>query len=177
MTRVRSCALASIVTASAAAAAQGVVSGEWPTYNGDYSGRRFSALKQINAANVRTLTLAWIYRIADVSQQRGVGEPTIKSTPLMVNGILYFTIPDHVCALDARTGEQIWHYGWEDKGGHLVGTARRRHVQRLPLLPDARRLVHLAQREGRQGALAQEDRRREAAVLHHQRPARSSRTT
>ncbi len=95
--------------------------GGWPTYNGDYSGRRFSALKQINASNVQGLTLAWLYRIPDVQQQRGVGEPTIKSTPLMADGVLYFTIPDHVYALDARTGEQIWQYTWEDKGGHLVG--------------------------------------------------------
>jgi len=40
---------------------------------------------------------------------------------VMVNGILYFTIPDHAYALNARTGEQIWQYGWEDKGGHLIG--------------------------------------------------------
>ena len=93
----------------------------WPTYNGDYSGRRFSALKEITAANVHALTLAWMFRISGVGQQRGVGEPTIKSTPLMVNGVLYFTIPDHVFALDARTGDQIWQYSWEDKGGHLVG--------------------------------------------------------
>jgi len=93
----------------------------WPTYNGDYSGRRFSALKQITASNVQGLTLAWMYRIPDVQQQRGVGEPTIKSTPLVVNGVLYFTIPDHVYALDARSGEPIWHYAWADKGGHLVG--------------------------------------------------------
>ena len=52
---------------------------------------------------------------------RGVGEPEIKSTPLMVNGVLYFTIPDHVYALDARTGLELWHYDWVDKGGHLVG--------------------------------------------------------
>ena len=28
----------------------------WPTYNGDYSGRRFSQLSQITAANVRNLS-------------------------------------------------------------------------------------------------------------------------
>ncbi len=93
----------------------------WPTYNGDYSGRRFSSLTQINAGNVNSLTLAWMYRISGVGAQRGVGEPTIKSTPLMVNGILYFTIPNHVYAIDARTGEHIWQYDWEDRGGHLVG--------------------------------------------------------
>jgi len=93
----------------------------WPTYNGDYSGRRYSPLAEINTSNVNALTLAWMYRIPGVAAQRGVGEPEIKSTPLMVNGILYFTIPDHAYALNARTGELIWQYGWEDKGGHLIG--------------------------------------------------------
>jgi len=30
----------------------------WPSYNGDYSGRRFSPLKQINSSNVQNLALA-----------------------------------------------------------------------------------------------------------------------
>ena len=34
----------------------------WPTHYGDYSGRRYSPLSQINAANVKTLSLAWIHR-------------------------------------------------------------------------------------------------------------------
>src|SRR5437764_8872413 len=93
----------------------------WPTYNGDYSGRRFSPLAGINASNMDRLALAWFYRVSSVGAQRGVGNPTIKSTPLMVNGLLYFTIPDHAWAVDVRTGEEIWHYGWQDKGGHLVG--------------------------------------------------------
>jgi alcohol dehydrogenase (cytochrome c) len=93
----------------------------WPTYNGDYSGRRFSPLTEINSTNVGSLSLSWFYRISNVGAQRGVGNPTIKSTPLMVNGVLYFTIPDHAWAIDARTGEEIWHYSWQDKGGHLVG--------------------------------------------------------
>ena len=93
----------------------------WPTYNGDYSGRRYSSLTQINASNITSLSIAWMYRITGIGQQRGVGEPTIKSTPLMVNGVLYFTIPDHVFAINARTGEQIWQYDWDDRGGHLVG--------------------------------------------------------
>jgi len=93
----------------------------WPTYNGDYSGRRFSPLTEINAANLGSLSLAWFYRVANIGPQRGVGNPSITSTPLMVNGILYFTIPDHAWAIDARTGEEIWSYSWQDKGGHLVG--------------------------------------------------------
>ena len=91
----------------------------WPTYNGDYSGRRFSTLDKINSSNVHGLSVAWIFR-TNVSEQRGA--PTqIKSTPLEVNGILYFTIPNHAWAVNARTGEQLWHYSWQDKGGHLTG--------------------------------------------------------
>jgi acido-empty-quinoprotein group A len=93
----------------------------WPTYNGDYSGQRYSPLKQIDSSNVRSLAVAWMYRITNVGPQRGVGDPTIKSTPLMVKGVLYFTIPDHIWAVDARTGEEVWRYDWVDKGGHLVG--------------------------------------------------------
>ena len=93
----------------------------WPTYNGDYSGRRYSSLDQINQSNVHRLKIDWMYRIRGIGPQRGVGDPTIKSTPLLVNGILYFTIPNHVFAVNARSGEHIWQFDFEDKGGHLVG--------------------------------------------------------
>jgi acido-empty-quinoprotein group A len=93
----------------------------WPTFNGDYSGRRFSSLQQINESNVASLQLQWIYRIGDVGAQRGAPVPVIKSTPLLVNGVLYFTIPNNVYAVDARTGTKLWSYTWVDRGGHLVG--------------------------------------------------------
>ena len=84
----------------------------WPTYNGDYSGRRYSTLKQINASNIKSLQMAWAF-------QGHSG--AIKSTPLLVNGILYLTVPDHVWAIDARTGHQIWHYRYESEGGDHIG--------------------------------------------------------
>jgi alcohol dehydrogenase (cytochrome c) len=92
----------------------------WPTYNGDSSGRRFSPLGQIQAANIGSLAVQWMYRV-NVAAQRGIGNVQIKSTPLMVDGVLYFTVPDHVYAIDARTGEELWHYDWVDQGGHLIG--------------------------------------------------------
>jgi alcohol dehydrogenase (cytochrome c) len=92
---------------------------DWPTYNGDYSGRRFSPLSKINASNVNSLSLAWVYRINSGGDDFG---GAIKATPLVVNGILYFTIPDHVWAIDARTGREVWHYVWaESKGGIHLG--------------------------------------------------------
>src|ERR1700744_6509023 len=33
---------------------------DWPTYSGDYTGRRYSSLKQVNQQNVKDLTLAWV---------------------------------------------------------------------------------------------------------------------
>lgn len=90
----------------------------WPTYNGDYSGRRYSPLRRITDANVSGLSLAWLYR-ANAGSTRGGG--VIKSTPLQVNGVLYFSVPDHVWAVDARTGRERWHYTWPSKGGnHLA---------------------------------------------------------
>ena len=81
----------------------------WPTYNGDYSGRRFSSLDQINLSNIGSLTLAWIFP----------AHLEIKSTPLEVNGILYFTAPDNVWAVDARFGREIWHYERKSEGDHV----------------------------------------------------------
>jgi acido-empty-quinoprotein group A len=93
----------------------------WPTFNGDYSGERYSTLTQIGPANVNRLARQWVYKITEVGAQRGAPVPVIKSTPLLANGVLYFTIPDHVWALDARTGAELWHYDWADHGGHLIG--------------------------------------------------------
>jgi len=92
----------------------------WPTYNGDYSGRRYISLDQVNQKNVADLKVKWKYKIEGVTI-RGSGNPTIKSTPLMVGGVLYFTVPDHVFAVDARTGKERWHYDFEDHGGHVLG--------------------------------------------------------
>ena len=61
-----------VVGASAIAVAQGGLDpasitkplGEsWPTYSGDYSGKRYSSLTQINQTNVKHLTLAWMRRL------------------------------------------------------------------------------------------------------------------
>ncbi|HSZ17104.1 MAG TPA: acido-empty-quinoprotein group A [Terracidiphilus sp.] len=93
----------------------------WLTFNGDYSGQRYSALTQIDSTNVSQLAQQWVFKIKEVGAQRGAPVPTIKCTPLLVESVLYMTIPDHVWALNARTGEELWRYDWVDHGGHLVG--------------------------------------------------------
>jgi len=108
----------------------------WPTYNGDYSGRRFSTLSQINQQNVKSLSLSWIFRVKVGATPGAIiggvgpmpegpptdpGVSTIKATPLMVNGILYFSTPDNAWAVDAHSGREIWHYFWKTKGGIHIG--------------------------------------------------------
>lgn len=108
----------------------------WPTYNGDYSGRRFSTLSQINQSNVKHLSLAWVYRLRIGATPHAIvggegpapqappddpGVSTIKSTPLMVDGVLYFSTPDNAWAVDARSGHELWHYFWKTKGGIHIG--------------------------------------------------------
>jgi acido-empty-quinoprotein group A len=88
------------------------LSATWPTYNGDYSGRRFSNLSQINAGNVKNLRLVWTI---------DSGNSPIKATPLMIDGVLYFSVPDKAWAVDARTGHQIWYWQTKTRGGTHIG--------------------------------------------------------
>src|SRR5262245_44662507 len=85
----------------------------WPTYHGDYSGRRHSRLAQITPANVHELTLAWTFQTGQTAQ--------IKATPILVNGIIYVTTPDNVWAFDARSAHQLWHYAYPTNQGFHIG--------------------------------------------------------
>ena len=117
----------------------------WPTYSGDYTSRRFSALTQVNRNTVRNLTLAWTARITAGSPTgtlargpggnaipmivggEGTGEfgsgggVTVQGGILHVNDILYVTAPDNVWAMDARDGRVLWQYFWKTKGGTHIG--------------------------------------------------------
>ena len=85
----------------------------WPGYHGDYSGRRHSSLTQITPQNVKNLGLAWAFQTGQTA--------LIKSSPLLVDGILYFTVPDNIWAVDARSGHQIWHYNAPTTQGEHIG--------------------------------------------------------
>jgi alcohol dehydrogenase (cytochrome c) len=84
--------------------------GSWPTFNGDYSGRRYSPLTQINRANVKSLKLAWAFQ---------THAAPLKSTPLEINGILYFSVPNHVWAVDAKTGQRVWEFRRTSEGNYI----------------------------------------------------------
>src|SRR5690348_10777158 len=94
--------------AATAAAAPGDAG--WPAYGGDAGGMRYSPLKQINAANVEGLRVAWIYRTGELGQGvKDWGRSAFEATPILYDGALYFTTPStNVVALDAVTGKLRW---------------------------------------------------------------------
>jgi alcohol dehydrogenase (cytochrome c) len=118
---------------------------DWTTYNGDYSGKRFSALDKVNRGNVQHLTLAWSMQFSGgIEEHREGGRRgrtpaetvivggegpgdiairggSIKASVLAVDGTLYFTMPDNAWAVDARDGHTLWHYFWKTKGGTHIG--------------------------------------------------------
>src|SRR5438552_2228022 len=74
----------------------------WTSYNGDYSGRRYSSLYEINLNNVAQLRPAWIFHPGNSER--------LEATPVVIRGIMYVTAANDVYALDARTGRALWHY-------------------------------------------------------------------
>jgi PQQ-dependent dehydrogenase (methanol/ethanol family) len=71
--------------------------------NGNYDQTRYYPNRQINTANVGNLRPAWVFQTEVVD--------SMETTPIVVNGVMYVTTAfNHVYALDARTGEQIWHH-------------------------------------------------------------------
>jgi alcohol dehydrogenase (cytochrome c) len=85
----------------------------WPGYHGDYSGERHSHLTQITPQNVENLGLAWAFQTNQTAE--------IKSSPLVVDGVMYFSVPDNVWAVDALSGHQIWHYTYPPNEGSHIG--------------------------------------------------------
>lgn len=88
--------------------------GDWLSYNGSDSANRYSPLKQITTANVAALKVKWIFPIDYFG---------LETTPLEADGVLYCTGPNQVFALDAKTGDALWHYSRPATAG-LVGDAK-----------------------------------------------------
>jgi len=90
----------------------------WLSYNGDFSGRRFSSLSQINLTNIAQLQAQWVFHSSNSNR--------LEVTPVVANGVMFVTSANDTYALDARTGLVIWHHAWpiserliDDASGHL----------------------------------------------------------
>jgi glucose dehydrogenase len=79
---------------------------DWPSFGRDYANKRFSKNKQINTSNIHHLIKAWEFK-------SGI-KNTFQATPIVVNGMMYVSLPyNHVVALDAKSGKEIWRYQHE----------------------------------------------------------------
>ncbi|MFM8466887.1 MAG: pyrroloquinoline quinone-dependent dehydrogenase [Oxalobacteraceae bacterium] len=75
----------------------------WLHPNGSYEQTRYSPASQINTGNVSKLRPAFVF-------QTGIVE-SMETAPLVVNGVMFLTTSyNHVYAINAKTGEQYWHY-------------------------------------------------------------------
>jgi alcohol dehydrogenase (cytochrome c) len=95
-------ALTSVTTVEAEDLLARPVGANWTSYNGDYTGRRYSSLREINAGNVAQLRAAWVFHPGN--------SQNLEVTPVVFHGIMFVTSANDVFALDARTGRALWHY-------------------------------------------------------------------
>ncbi len=100
------------------------VAANWSSYNGDYSGRRYSALKQITPENVNQLRAQWVFHVRESTG--------LEVTPLVIAGIMFVSSANDAYALDARTGRWIWHYSRPVSEG-LIDDAAQHHSRGVGL--------------------------------------------
>jgi PQQ-dependent dehydrogenase (methanol/ethanol family) len=77
--------------------------GEWLSHGRTYREQRFSPLDSVNRDNVDELDLVWSFKF---DTARGM-----EATPIVHDGVIYVSTGwSHVHAIDARSGEELWHY-------------------------------------------------------------------
>jgi len=75
----------------------------WLHPNKDYTQTRYSKADQINTGNVKKLRPAFVFQTAVVE--------SMETSPIVVDGVMYVTTSyDHVYAVDATSGQELWHY-------------------------------------------------------------------
>jgi quinoprotein glucose dehydrogenase len=136
----------------------GAKNGEWRAYGAEEASTRYSPLDQITRDNVRNLEVAWTWKFDNF----GTAAQTIttETTPIMVNGVLYFTAGQRrtVVAADAGTGETLW--TWRpDEGARFDAAPRKVHrgvaywtngqEERIVVITPGFQLVALNARTGR----------------------------
>lgn len=102
---VKSCMGAALVLLMAAAPvmAQSATT-DWPAIGSDAGSTKYSPLKQITPANVGKLKRAWTY---DTGETAGTDE----ITPIVIGNVMYVaTVSQHLIALNAQTGAELWKY-------------------------------------------------------------------
>jgi len=82
--------------------AQTAIEDNWVSYNGDYTGRRYSSMTQITPANASRLVAKWVFHTQEVGP--------LEATPVVIAGVMFITSANAAYALDAKTGMELWHH-------------------------------------------------------------------
>lgn len=86
----------------------------WNRSHGDAGSSRYSALDQINRANVKDLEVAWIYH-------SGPGGDSLEANPVVAEGVMYApTVRSEVAAVDAATGKEKWRFTPQPESGRQL---------------------------------------------------------
>ncbi len=99
----------------------------WASYNGDYTGRRYSSLGKINIGNVSQLRAQWVFH--------SYTSNLLECTPVVVDGTMFIAAANDVFALDAKTGKLRWHYERAVTQG-LIDDASAHHNRGVAVLHD-----------------------------------------
>jgi alcohol dehydrogenase (cytochrome c) len=83
------------------------------TCRGEYDGQRHSNPDQIKFDYISRLKQVWRFQIPQ--------NEAIKPSPIMVDGVIYITAPDHLWAIDARTARELWHYQHPKNNAFHIG--------------------------------------------------------
>jgi quinoprotein glucose dehydrogenase len=83
---------------------------DWPMFNRDLAGSRYSPLTQISAANVAQLQQVWSYRLQPATFRFATAGGAAEVVPIVVNGVMYISTQTRVVALNPESGKEIWSY-------------------------------------------------------------------
>jgi alcohol dehydrogenase (cytochrome c) len=111
---------------------------DWPGYNGDPRGNRYTTVSQIDKTTVSRLAPRWMASIPDTGQ--------LQVTPVVVDGIMYVSAVNECYALDAGSGRRIWHYKRPRTKGVSGGNANRGVAvagERVFMVTDNARIIAL----------------------------------
>jgi alcohol dehydrogenase (cytochrome c) len=106
----------SVLAMLVAVLAAPVAAQDWPTVTGAAGNMRYSPLAQVTVQNVARLGGAW-------TSDKLEAAASSRAMPVVKDGLMFFTAPPFVYALDAKTGKTVWRYGARPAQGAARGGA------------------------------------------------------
>jgi glucose dehydrogenase len=124
---------------------------DWPNFNRDLAGTRYSPLTQINTRNIAKLKEVWTFHLHQAGESPAVRAST-EATPIVVNNVMYLPAGDSVVALQPESGKEVWRYkmptGVPDRRGVAYWPGDQNNPPRIVFTAD-HRLIGLNAKTGK----------------------------